>query len=89
LTSIARDYAALFLYRHKKSPAKPKLDPFIAVIDDILRDDKPRPKKQKHTAKRVFERLPDEYGLTGSITIVKDAAARDVRAAGIRREAYR
>ena len=49
-------------YVRKKPPAKPKLDPFIAVIDRILGDDKSRPKKQQHTAKRVFERLRDEYG---------------------------
>src|ERR1035437_8211396 len=48
-------------YVRKKPPAKPKLDPFIPVIDSILRDDKSRPKKQQHTAKRVFERLRDEY----------------------------
>ena len=33
------------------------------------------PKKQQHTAKRVFERLRDEYGFTGGITIVKDYIA--------------
>src|SRR5665213_1283338 len=62
-------------YVRKKPPAKPKLDPFIALIDSILRDDKSRPKKQRHTAKRVFERLRDEYGFTGGITIVKDHVA--------------
>jgi len=62
-------------YVRKKPPAKPKLDPFIALIDSILRDDKLRPKKQRHTAKRVFERLRDEYGFTGGITIVKDYVA--------------
>ena len=59
-------------YKRKKPPAKPKLDPFIPVIDRILRDDKSQPKKQQHTAKRIFERLRDEYGFTGGITIVKD-----------------
>ena len=28
--------------------------------------------KQRHTAKRVFERLRDEHGFTGGYTIVKD-----------------
>ena len=41
-------------YRRKKPPAKPKLDPFIPVIDRILRDDKSRPKKQQHTAKQQY-----------------------------------
>ena len=58
-----------------KRPAKPKLDPFIPVIDRILFDDKSRPRKQHHTAKRIFERLRDEYGFTGGLTIVKDYVA--------------
>ena len=62
-------------YVRKKPPAKPKLDPFIPVIDRILGDDKSRPKKQQHTAKRIFERLRDEHGFTGGITIVKDHVA--------------
>ena len=41
-------------------------------IDRILEEDKDRPKKQRHTSKRIFERLRDEYGFTGKITIVKD-----------------
>jgi transposase len=60
----------------KKPPARPKLDPFVPVIDRILLDDKSRPKKQQqHTAKRIFERLRDEYGFTGGLTIVKDYVA--------------
>ena len=46
--------------------------PFIGIIDRILEEDKDRPKKQRHTSKRIFERLRDEYGFTGKITIVKD-----------------
>ena len=62
-------------YVRKKPPAKPKLDPFIVVMDGILGDDKLRPKKQQHTAKQLFERLRDEHGFTGGITIVKDYVA--------------
>ena len=62
-------------YRRLKPPARPKLGPFIAVIDKILADDTGRPRKQQHTAKRIFERLRDEHGFTGGITIVKDYVA--------------
>ena len=55
-------------YVRKKPPAKPKLNRFIPVIDGILGDDKSRPKKQQHTAKRIFERLRDEHGFTGEPT---------------------
>ena len=35
-------------------------------------DDKSQLKKQRHTARRIFERLRDEHGFTGGITIVTD-----------------
>ena len=59
-------------YRRSKPPVRPKLDAFIPVIDRILEEDRSLPKKQRHTAKRVFERLRDEHGFTGGITIVTD-----------------
>ena len=40
-------------YRRSKAPSRPKLDPFIPVIDQILEDDKSKLKKQRHTAKRI------------------------------------
>jgi transposase len=62
-------------YRRLKPAVRPKLDLFIAIIDKILLDDKGRPQKQQHTSKRIFERLRDEHGFTGGITIVKDYVA--------------
>jgi len=62
-------------YRRTKLPVRPKLDPFVAIIERILGDDRSRPRKQRHTAKRIFERLRDEHGFTGGITIVKDYVA--------------
>ena len=59
-------------YVRKKPPVRPKLDPFIGIIDAILEADKARLKKQRHTSKRIFERLRDEHGFEGGITIVKD-----------------
>ncbi len=58
--------------RRKKPPACPKLDPFVGIIDRILEEDGQRPNKQRHISKRIFERLRDEHGFTGGITIVKD-----------------
>ena len=51
---------------------RPKLDGFTEIIDQWLGDDVGRPRKQRHTAKRVFDRLRDEHGFTGGYTIVKD-----------------
>jgi transposase len=59
-------------YRRSRPPARPKLDPFVGLIDRILEDDKSRPAKQRHTSKRIFERLRDEHGYAGGLTIVKD-----------------
>ena len=58
-----------------KPPIRPKLDEFTGVINAILMAHKDRPKKQRHTSKRVFERLRDEHGFSGKITIVKDYIA--------------
>ena len=62
-------------YQRTKAPVKPKLGSFLGIIDAILAEDKNRPKKQQHTSKRIFERLRDEHGFTGGITIVKDYVA--------------
>ena len=62
-------------YRRSRPPARPKLDSFVAIIDQILEGDKAKPKKQHHTSKRIFERLRDEYGFAGGQTIVKDYVA--------------
>jgi hypothetical protein len=37
-------------YRRSRPPVKPKLGPFIAIIDAILAEDQGRPKKQQHTS---------------------------------------
>ena len=59
-------------YRRSRPPARPKLDPFVGIIERILEEDKGQPAKQQHTSKRIFERLRDEHGYAGGITIVKD-----------------
>ena len=59
-------------YRRQTPPRRPKLELFTGVIDRILEDDLARPRKQRHTAKRIFERLRDEYGYDGGYTTVKD-----------------
>jgi len=51
---------------------RPKLGPWQGMIDAILADDRQRPRKQRHTAKRIFERLKAEHAYPGGYTIVKD-----------------
>ncbi len=59
-------------YQRQKPVRRPKLGPWQGAIDAILEDDKQRPRKQRHTAKRIFERLRAEHGYTGGYAIVKD-----------------
>jgi transposase len=49
----------------KRAPVSrpaPKLGPFRAVIDEWLEADREAPRKQRHTAKRIWRRLVDEHG---------------------------
>ena len=64
-------------YRLRKPRRRPKLGAFLPRIRQILEDDKSMPRKQRHTAKRIFERLKDE-GYRGGYTQVK-AAVREVK----------
>jgi transposase len=41
-------------YVRRKQPFRPKLDEFTGVINAILASDRERPKKQRHTSKRIF-----------------------------------
>jgi transposase len=52
-------------YRLSVPRPKPKLEPYLGVIDEMLTADRDAPPKQHHTAKRVFERLRDEHGYDG------------------------
>src|SRR5215212_7099551 len=59
-------------YRRRGPPARPRLGAFTAIIDRILDDDRSAPAKQRHTAKRIHERLRAEHGFAGGYTTVKD-----------------
>ena len=73
-------------YRRTAPVKRPRLDGFTDQIDQWLLEDKVRPRKQRHTAKRVFERLRDEStggtrsGLSKTTFAEKARLARDVRA---------
>ena len=59
-------------YERKKPVAKPKLGPWLGIIDQILEEDRDRQKKQRHTAKRIWQRLQAEHAFAGGYTVVKD-----------------
>lgn len=68
-------------YRMKELRQKGKLGPYVNFIRQILAQDKQVPKKQRHTAKRIFERLQGE-GYTGGYTVVKEAVNEIKRTGG-------
>ena len=47
------------------------LDPFKATIDAILGGDEAAPRKQRHTARKIWRRLQQEHGYTGGYERVR------------------
>ncbi len=73
--NISRDSVAKMMafsvppgYRRSTPVKRPMLDGFTGIIDGWLDCDREIHRKQRHTAKRVFERLRDEHGFTGGYT---------------------
>jgi hypothetical protein len=44
-------------YRLKEPRSKPKIGPYLERIAQIIEEDNALPKKQRHTAKRIYDRL--------------------------------
>jgi len=63
-------YSLLPGYERKKPVARPKMGPWLGIIDQILAADQSQPRKQRHTAKRIWERLKAEHWFRGDYTIV-------------------
>jgi len=68
-------------YRRREEGRRPILGPFTGVIDEILANDADpsTPPKQRHTARRIFERLRDEHGYVGSEITVRRYVAQHRR----------
>ncbi len=60
-------------FRAPQSRAKPVLGSFLPILRQIIDEDRHAPPKQRHTARRIYERLRDEQGYTGCPSIVRDA----------------
>ena len=67
-------------YKPREVQPYPVLGSYLQLIDQWLTDDKQRPKKQRHTAVRIYNRLRQEHGFQGSETTVR----RYVREAKLR-----
>jgi transposase len=60
----------------------PKLGPYRPLIDSWLIEDREAPRKQRHTAKRVWQRLVDEHGAEVAETTVREYVRRRRRELG-------
>lgn len=67
-------------YRQQTARRKTKLGDYLERIGQILKEDQAMPRKQRHTAKRIWERLRED-GFTGGYTVVK-AAVRELARKG-------
>ncbi len=75
----------------KRAPVSrpaPVLGAFHDVIDGWLVADREVPRKQRHTARRVFERLRDEHGCEAAETTVRDHVRARRRALGLSGEGF-
>jgi len=54
----------------RSTPEITVISPFLSHIEGYLTADKSQPRKQRHTCKRIYERLRDEQGYTGSYRTV-------------------
>lgn len=62
---------------HMSGPrASPVMDPFKAIIEAWLEEDKGRPVKQRHTAARIYKRLVNEHRFIGSERTVRQYVSR-------------
>ena len=52
-------------YQMTKARAHPVTDPYRSIIERWLELDQTAPPKQRHKAKRIYERLVDERGFSG------------------------
>jgi transposase len=63
-------------YTLSQPKPRPKLEPYLPMIRQWLIDDQQKPRKQRHTAMRVWERLRDEHQFTGKRRNVSDVVSR-------------
>lgn len=59
----------------QRKPLPPRasvLAPATGWIDEMLRADLTAPRKQRHTIRRIFERLVTEHGFSAGYTTVRD-----------------
>jgi transposase len=73
----------LWGYRARQHQPYPVLGPYLHLIDEWLLGDKDHPKKQRHTAHRIYTRLVEEHGFAGSESTVRHYVQQAKRRLGL------
>jgi transposase len=68
--------------RSPRSRPAPKLGGYRQIVDAWLEADREAPRKQRHTAKRIWQRLVDEHGAEVAETTVREYVRARKRAMG-------
>lgn len=63
-------------YQIKKERNKPVIGKYMPIIRNWLEKDKEVPRKQRHTAKRIYDRLVKEHGYKGGNSTVRRAVRK-------------
>lgn len=63
-------------YRLTRPRPSPKVGPFRDLIREWLKTDQRAPRKQRHTARRIYERLRDEHGYEGAESTIRRVVAQ-------------
>lgn len=58
-------------YRRQKPPRCPVMEAVAPVVERWLLEDRQRPERQRHTARRVYDRLVAEHGFKGAESTVR------------------
>lgn len=56
----------------RKSWSYPVLEEYLPIINTWLKEDEEAPRKQRHTIKRIYDRLTEEYEFSGSYSTIRD-----------------
>lgn len=59
-------------YTLRQPHIRPILGPLVAIIDGWLAEDAARPRKQRHTARRIYQRLVAEHSFSGGESTVRE-----------------
>jgi transposase len=71
--------------RKRMVRVRPKLEPAVAFIDQILKTDQQAPRKQRHTAHRIYQRIDEELKLQVSEGAVRRLVRERKDTLGLRR----